>query len=86
MTQFNLPVAIFGAIYEGDPVDLRGRVLIQETLYPPLGELARQLNISPKFMYDQLVNTGKIVILKDDELVIVTHAYTHDNNTTRTHQ
>lgn len=86
MAQLDIPVAVFGAIYEGDPVGLTGRVLVQETLYPPLDELARHLQVPVDLMYTQLVNDGKVVILQKDELVIVTHAYTHDNNTTRTRQ
>lgn len=81
----NIPLAIFGAIYEGDPMSEPGesKVVIQETLYPPLVELARHYGVSPRDVYDQIVRHGRIEIMGAEELVVVTHAYTHDNNTSR---
>jgi hypothetical protein len=84
----NITLAVYGGIVEGDPMDEKGtnKEYVRETLYPPLVDLADHLGFNPEDMYKTLVDKGFVVFMCGERLVVATHAYTHDNNTTRTLQ
>lgn len=75
-------LAVFGAIYEGDPIG-GDSVVIPETMYPTLESFSHVVGLSEQFLYDILVREGAVRIRMREGWVIATHAYTHDNNTSR---
>lgn len=84
-TDYDIPLALFGAIFDGDPIDLTGKATnaVKETQYPSLEGLAYFFKLRPKFLYDKLLKDGRLVfVLQNDQMLVATHAYYHDNNTT----
>ena len=74
--KLSTPLAVFGGIYEADPIDVKGtsREVVKETLYPPLGQLAEHLGFPAEFVYDTLVSKGYVVFMCGDWLVVATQA------------
>lgn len=80
-----IEVALFGAVYEGDPLG-GDSTPIPETMYPTLDSFSQVMGMPVDLLYKDLVRQGVVRILTKEGWVFITHAYTHDNNTTRTLQ
>lgn len=73
MEKYDFKVALFGAIYEADPISLTGDRLIHNTLYPKLWMVADHMRVSREKLYQDFVKDGYVRIVSPEGMVIVTY-------------
>lgn len=72
------PVAVFGAIFEGDP--LGNGPPIRDTIYPPCNAVAERFSMDPQFLHKILMTCGHVKIIANRQLIVAMRMDLHLNN------
>lgn len=81
MTIFDSPVAVFGAVYEGDPEGDKHRgPLIHDTIYPPMRLVAEHFNMPVHKIRNELRKHGFMVFRHKRDFTVVMNTYLHELN------
>lgn len=81
MTIFDSPVAVFGAVYEGDPEGAQGHgPLIRDTIYPPMRLVAEHFGMPVHKLRNELRKYGYVKFRHKRDITVVMHTDLHELN------
>lgn len=81
MTKFDQPVAVFGAVYEGDPEGNKGQgPLVHDTMYPPMCMVAEHYGWPVEKLNKYLIRDGMVIFRNRRDITVVMQAHLHENN------
>lgn len=81
MTIFDSPVAVFGAVFEGDPEGSRGKgPIVHDTIYPPMRLVAEHFGVPVHKIRNELRKHGYMIFRNKHDFTVVMGMYLHELN------